>query len=260
MIKIFISFLIITHTSINAEDCSLYLKKKLLTENSFATSRSLTRGKEYGDAGYFSAFGNDFRDKLLGFNNKHHWIDSGAGDGAALMEYLHLKGKAKLTAISYTPTDNLLQNIVSSKGRIKLIKEKLLENISVNHLDKADIITDFFGPISYTDDLSSTLAKYFELIKHDGEIFIRISNSYQRTTVRIESNSLELLDYLQTLPGVDAKTHRFFNNGEYIESLVLSPTNSFNPSNIPNLKLTKYESGSPPTRVFEVISSTQSNN
>jgi hypothetical protein len=113
-----------------------------------------------------------------------YWIDAGAGYGAAFKtvfsdpRFNHI---SQMLGLSFAAPMGLNIHALQteSNGRIKYLETGYLENhIESEFLseqirpfqNKADLITDIFGPISYTSDLDKVLNIYFKLLKKNAKL------------------------------------------------------------------------------------------
>ncbi len=83
------------------------------------------------------------------------------------------------------------------------ILRKKLEEIDPAKIKKADLITDVFGVLSYTEDPGATLQKYVDLLKPGGEILVYLGTSGRENTVRVGNTEISLREWMNTIPGVE---------------------------------------------------------
>lgn len=163
-----------TPSSVKANTSALEILKneKIVAKNKFTTSRSL---QEY--IGFFSfKDGNTLKqplfEKLQSLKSSDRWLDSGAGRAYAQKTFLKsFKDKQdapELIAMSYKKP--LFVWPVFSK-KFQYIEGKWLEEIPTSELKKFNLITDIYGPISYSKNPISILNKYLDLLEVGGEAY-----------------------------------------------------------------------------------------
>lgn len=272
MLKYFFSSLfLVSNLSLSAADtapvnknnkCANILSLKATTiveNNSFETSRGLIT--EDLSEGYFQDFGDAFKRKLLSLSAKDHWIDLGAGDGLAIFQYYSkFDGRASTQGISYKETPGFIDEV---EGKLPINSEylsgRLFEEISQAELKPADIITDYFGVISYTKHLSLVLKKTLSALKTEGSLFIYQGSDKTRFSTSIyiknympdgpipSNKPQSIANFLRLIPGLDVLTHQV---GKDTISVEIIKRADFKPDNIPNLVLIDYLEDGPPKRVF----------
>jgi len=209
-------------------------KSSLVAQNNFETSRKLND--------YTQMLHSDFKKSLDILTHKNHWIDLGAGKVNAQIDYLksrqYSENSARLTAIVYKFDRWFLMPKLRKK--INII-EGAFENHNISSWQKADLVTDVFGVISYTLDLSETLQKVFELLNTNGELYIHAKSYY--TKIETPNGLMNLADFLFSLKGL--KVEGAFG---ILKITKLEPN-----INVPYLKLKNYLPDSPYVRTFELI-------
>jgi len=180
--------------------------------NRFAYRRNLME--------YQSTFGGEFWMSLMRLKPADQWLDAGSGAGIALSEYQ--VGKPLSDILNSTPPFPLESAFpvtrsrtlgvvvqlppaaaefsakVSEAGaanRHRILEGRRIEDIPAGELGKAKLITDFFGPVTYSTALDRVLNKYLEIGHPDAEIFLKFAGG--KITVQTkEGERLELQDYL----------------------------------------------------------------
>ena len=222
-----------------------------IKSNGFTLHRSLTKGRSNSDPSYFDAFGSGFKSNLLRLKKSDHWADMGTGDGNAIYEYKTIfNGKAKTTGVVVEKTKVFIQRELdlSSPSSVWL-SGRYVEAIPTKEIGQADIITDYYGPMTYTLEPMSVLKKYVEMLKPGGSIYIRFGNGggtvyLPNRSENIYGKTLNLPDYLARLPGLKI---RKVSHG--IEIIVDDKSQV---ENWPHLELSYLYPGRPPDRSFKV--------
>lgn len=207
---------------------------------------------------YQILLGEEFSKELATLGRKATWIDMGAGFGRAQIEYAQsrlgratlfqslFQGKARTIAVGYTdPTEILarwpmLRGLGVPPGSFKRLTGRYLEEIADAELGKADLITDVYGIFAYTEDLSGTLARYLNLLKRDGSIYVH--SVEPRTTIRsADGNSqYSMIRWLYNIKGLEIEvlplSFRIRKTQDHVE--------------VPKLKLIDGMADRPARRIF----------
>lgn len=172
--------------------------KKVVEDNVFTTNRGL---KEY-----LSYFGNEFESDIFNLSELMHWIDGGAGSANAQKDYLKTRENKSipyLTSITvkYPPSEPKMLH----DGKFKVFADRYFEDIPVEELAPADIISDVVGIINYTNALDVSLDKYLKLLKPHGKIYVFIPPFI----TKIETKSgkvLDLHEWIDSIHGLKTRT------------------------------------------------------
>lgn len=139
---------------------------RTLRWNLFVTSRTLHE--------YAYNLHRDFSQSLNALKAEDTWIDLGAGKGQAAEDYFasrpYRQYAANVVLITYK-LDRLF-GIRKYDGKLRVLEGRLWEDIPVNEIPKAKLMTDVFGALSYTRDLSTALTKIFESLEKNGELYV----------------------------------------------------------------------------------------
>jgi SAM-dependent methyltransferase len=161
-------------------------KKDLEDNDRFITRRSL---RDYIDVFQTQENPYYFQELLSNLPQSATWFDMGAGHGKALLDALFFSNHAHIknfVGVSYEApkSESLSQASSRHQGRFHYIETGFLENHwHKNQLsesfapwnNKVDLITDYFGPMSYTFDLSKVLKIYLNLLKLNGRVLLQLS-------------------------------------------------------------------------------------
>ena len=145
---------------------------------SYTTNRGLFNYAEVLPTGFCDALGR------LGSSDR--WLDIGAGEGQAILDYYAPRGdaapekcggsgpRARVVAISIEDrrTDKWKQ-LAASLGddRIRYLSGKRLSQHSPEELGKFRIITDVYGGFTYTENLSRFIEKALSLLEVGGAVY-----------------------------------------------------------------------------------------
>ncbi|MFN9067953.1 MAG: hypothetical protein ACK5V3_12050, partial [Bdellovibrionales bacterium] len=197
--------------------------------NLFVTSRSLD---EYID-GFFTGFKNSL-DKL-----KPHevWMDLGSGKGKAALEFLrskrHMQDSPTVVLITYKSGRWLKWPQFS--GKLKTFEGKLFEDIVESEMPKAQLITDFFGVLNYTLDLTLSLTKVFSHLEKGGELYLHSKHTHTMIETP-QGKIMGLTEFLKSIPGLEVE-------GQFG---ILKVTKSADRIVVPELKLVKVDEAERP--------------
>ena len=225
-----------------ANDCAYEMNSvlKRITSNAFQVDRKLS---DYFD--FFAPTG--FRDDVADLTASQLWIDMGTGEGHALEDFIRTpryRGNALgITAGPQIDAIRLDGLANASKGRLKWSRGKLLENIPQTELPKAQLITDVFGPLSYTKQVDVTLQRYLDLLDTNGTLYFRYSPD--RNLVR-DANGIyapTFLQWLQSIEGIKVSVNDLSQKNIKITKIAKNVK-------IPELSLESMADGAPPVRKY----------
>ena len=207
--------------------------------NSFITSRDLRD--------YVRGFEKGFKDSLFALKPTEVWIDLGGGKGRAIEDYIISRPKISDAAQTVLITYKLgrLFGMPDYFGKVKVLKDRLFEEIPLNEIPKAKLITDYFGVLSYTRDLTKSFRMVFDRLEVGGELYIFSSNV--NTTIDNPDGSRGVISMSTMLEGV---------SGIKIEGKygILKITKKSEEVQVPDLVLTKIdETSKPPHRQFKYL-------
>lgn len=200
---------------------------------------------------YLDEFGPRFFEDIKRLPIDSHWLDSGAGQARAMWQFvegLAYNGQSVriqsrgLTALAITNPRSLDIHLLSkAQGReFRYLEGKYLEDYRLEEIGNCDLITDLFGPFSYTARIDLVLKKYMELLKPGGVLYIRMES----VNITINQSAAGLGDYLQRIPNLRVE---WLMNGTVIR---VTKTGPVRPSDIPELHLDRYVDGAPPKRFY----------
>jgi len=232
-------------------------------------------GRELSD--YADILTSDFCDALSKLGNSDRWLDIGAGDGQAILDYYALEedaapaekcarswSKARVVAMSIEDrrTDKWRQQAAIFGDRLRYLAGKRLRYYSRDELGTFQIITDVYGGFSYTEDLSGFLSKVLSLLEAGGAFYTVVQDVHLADGKdKLDSGYLtELVD----AAGHDVKVCSWLKQTTCVKVTCESKSDWDEPTelinvrkvcsdvSVPRTKLLKYEAGNPPGRRFRL--------
>jgi SAM-dependent methyltransferase len=215
-----------------------------------------------------------FCDALGRLGSSDRWLDIGAGDGRAILDYYAPEddaacarsgGKARAVAMSIEDrrTDKWQQQAASfGDNRIRYLSGKRLRNYSGEELGKFQIITDVYGGFSYTEDLSQFLEKVLSFLEIGG-VFYTVVQSVHLEDGKDKPNTWYLTELVDAA-GRDVKVCSWLQKTACVKVGCESKSDWDTPTelinirkvcsdvSVPRMKLLKYEAGNPPGRRFQL--------
>ena len=230
--------------------------KKQLELNYFKVNRPL-RG--FSQINYESELLESLVPRLEKLTPEDQWVDMGAGEGRALLDYLqdaHFPKKAKIAAVSFKKPESVLEKDIQAIDPNFHYFEGLVENLEISQVGKAKLITDVYGPLHYTDDLSTVLQKYVDVLEPGGEIltpgFRQVGQDGKTNSIHFAVGGTASYTYwLKEIPGLKVIEIPITGDARNTALIIkkVSPE-----VKIPKLKLYHLYPGSPPWRIFEEVS------
>ena len=248
----------------------IYRSRGADVPSGYVTGRALSHYAELLPAG--------FCDALARLGSSDRWLDIGACEGQAILDYYapdddaapaercaRSGGKARAVALSIEDrrTDKWQQQAASlGDDRIRYLSGKRLRQYSSEELGKFQIITDVYGGFSYTEDLSLFLEKALSVLETGGVFYtmvqgVHLEDGKEKPNTRYQT---ELVD----AAGRDVKVCSWLKKTACVKVGCESksdwdaPTELINirkvcsDVSVPPTKLLKYEAGNPPERRFQL--------
>ena len=218
-----------------------------------------------------------FCDALGRLGSSDRWLDIGAGEGQAILDYYAPQGdgapekcggsgpKARVVAISIEDrrADRWKQQAASLGDRMRYLAGKRLSQYSRDELGKFQIITDVYGGFSYTEDLSRFVGKVLSLLEVGGSFYTLMPG------VHLESAKDKLgilyLTELEDAAGRPLRVCSWLKQTACAQVICESKSNWKRPTEllnirkvcsgvaVPRLKLWEFEAGYPPSRRFQLV-------
>lgn len=197
------------------------------------------------------------------------WFDMGTGLGRVFDKGLNLKNpRIHGVGISYQRPDHY-EEIKGIQNRFKYLHGDYVENMARDGKlkewkGKSMLVTDLYGPLSYSEEIPLLLQIYLDLLAKDGTLMFNmmVEKNYSEgmnliTPTQsniINGNKFGIVDWLKTIPGISVVEKAVIKKigdiyfEEYISIKVVKQVEVVKVPN--NLRLLKYEEGSPPNRQF----------
>jgi SAM-dependent methyltransferase len=253
-----------------AKQEKIYRSRGADVPGGYVTNRGLSDYAEVLSTGFCDALGR------LGSSDR--WLDIGAGEGQAILDY-YAPGdnaapaekcggsgpKARAVAISIEDRrrDKWKQQTARlGDDRIQYLSGKRLSQYSLEELEKFQIITDVYGGFTYSDNLSRFLEKVLSLLESDG-VFYTLVQSVHLEDGKDNPNTWYLTELVDAA-GRDVKVCSWLKKttcakvGCESKSDWHTPTELINIKkvcsdvSVPRMKLLQYEAGNPPGRRFQL--------
>ena len=247
----------------------IYRSRGADVPSGYVINRGLPNYAEVLPSGFCDALGN------LGSSDR--WLDIGAGEGQAILDYYAPQGdgapekcggsgpKARVVAISIEDrrADRWKQQAASLGDRMRYLAGKRLSQYSRDELGKFQIITDVYGGFSYTEDLSRFVGKVLSLLEVGGSFYTLMPG------VHLESAKDKLgilyLTELEDAAGRPLRVCSWLKQTACAQVICESKSNWKRPTEllnirkvcsgvaVPRLKLWEFEAGYPPSRRFQLV-------
>jgi SAM-dependent methyltransferase len=258
------------HTEEIAKQEKIYRSRGTDVPSGYVTGRALSD--------YAELLTSDFCDALSRLGSSDRWLDIGAGDGQAILDYYALEDglapaekcaqsfyKARVVAMSIEDrrTDKWRQQAaIFGADRLRYLSGKRLRYYSAEELGKFQIITDVYGGFSYTEDLSQFLEKVLSLLETGGVFYTVVQD------VHLENGKDKLkggyLTELVDAAGRDVKVCSWLKQTTCVKVACESKSDWDEPTelinirkvcsdvSVPRMKLLNYAAGNPPGRRFQL--------
>ena len=231
-----------------------------------------------GLSDYVGLLPSGFCDALSRLGSLDRWLDIGAGDGQAILDYyggvddaapaencarLGAKARAVAMSIEDRRTDKWRQLAVSlGDERIRYVSGKRLRQYSREELGKFQLITDVYGGFSYTEDLSQFLETVLSSLEIDGVFYTIVQNvhleggkdnpdtSYQTALMDAAGRDVKVCSWLKktTCVKVVCESKRDWDS----PSELINIRKVCSDVSVPRMKLLQFQAGNPPGRRFQL--------
>ena len=253
-----------------AKQEKIYRSQGVDVPSGYVTNRGLSD--------YAGLLPSGFCDALGRLGSLDRWLDIGAGDGQAILDYyggaddaaptencarVGAKARAVAMSIEDRRTDKWRQLAVSlDDDRIQYLSGKRLRHYSREELGKFQIITDVYGGFSYTEDLSGFVERVLRLLEIDGVFYTLVQN------VHLEGGKDNPKPWYQTelvdAGGRGVKVCSWLKKTTCVKVVCESKSDWDSPTelinirkvcsdvSVPRMKLLQYQAGNPPGRRFQL--------
>jgi SAM-dependent methyltransferase len=248
----------------------IYRSRGAEVPSGYVTNRALSD--------YVEILAYGFCDALASLGSSDRWLDIGAGDGQAILDYYALgggaapaakctgyNGRARAVAMSIEDrrTEKWQQQAASlGDDRLRYLSGKRLRQYSREELGKFQIITDVYGGFSYTEDLSQFVERVLSLLEIDGIFYtmvqrVHLQHGNDKPDARYET---ELVD----AAGGNVKVCSWLKKTTCAQVRCESKTDWDAPTelinirkvcsevSVPRTKLLQFQAGNPPGRRFQI--------
>lgn len=203
------------------------LEKYLLSTAKNIENNNYTQTRILDDYNNFFLFrsGTNLLQILANLRQGAVWFDMGSGKNVALVKGLQKNPQIRRgVGVSATRTEFALGD-ERVPGRLKQINGDYLENLVTqgrlrNQKGKVDLITEVFGPLTYSRKISEVMQIYLDLLRTNGQLMIafQISRGKARGVLEPEAiypynsvlsekglNEYGLLEWIKTIPGISVE-------------------------------------------------------
>jgi SAM-dependent methyltransferase len=236
---------------------------------SYTTNRGLSNYAEVLPSGFCAA--------LAGLGSSDQWLDIGAGEGRAILDYQAPEAdatpekcvgagpKARAIAISIEDrrTDKWRQQAASvGDDRIRYLSGKRLREYSVDELGKFQIITDVYGGFTYTENLSRFVEKVLSLLEIGGGFYTvlpavhlddgtdKLGTWYKTELVDAASRPVKVCSWLKQITCTRVRCESKTDWDEPTQLIEIRKVRS--DCTVPRTNLVEYMAGTPPGRRFQI--------
>jgi SAM-dependent methyltransferase len=217
-----------------------------------------------------------FCDELGRLGSSDRWLDIGAGEGQAMLDYYAPQGdgalkkcggsgpKARAVAMSIEDrrTEKWKQQAASLGDRMRYLAGKRLSQYSRDELGKFQIITDVYGGFTYTENLSRFLENVLSLLEVGGVFYSLMPGVYLEHAK--DKLGILYLTELEDAAGRRLKVCSWLKQTACAQVTCESKSDWKRPTelinirkvcsdvSVPRLKLWEFEAGYPPSRRFQL--------
>jgi len=230
-----------------------------------------------GLSSYAEVLPTSFCDALGRLGNSDRWLDIGAGEGHAILDYYAPQddaapaekcrgsgAKARAVAISIEDrrTDKWKQQAARlGDDRIQYLSGKRLRQYSREELGQFQIITDVYGGFTYTENLSRFVEKVLSLLEIGGAFYTvlpavhledgtdKLGTWYKTELVDAASRPVKVCSWLKKTAGVQVTCESKSDWDEPTQLIKVRKVSSG--VSVPTLKVVEYIAGAPPNRRFQ---------
>jgi SAM-dependent methyltransferase len=229
-----------------------------------------------GLTGYAEVLPSGFCDALGRLGSMDRWLDIGAGEGQAMLDYYAPQGdaalkkcggsgaKARAVAISIEDrrTEKWKQQAASLGDRVRYLAGKRLSQYSPEELGKFQLITDVYGGFTYTENLSRFVETVLNLLEVGGAFYTLMPGVYLEHAK--DKLGILYLTELEDDAGRRLKVCSWLKQTACAQVTCESKSDWKRPTelinirkvcsevSVPRLKLWEFEAGYPPSRRFQL--------
>jgi hypothetical protein len=232
-------------------------------------------GRTFSD--YLDLLPSGFCDSLGSLGSSDRWLDIGAGEGQAILDYYAPEDQAsdkkcagaggRVRAVAMSIEDRRTdkwrrQAAIFGGDRLRYFSGKHLRYYSGEELGTFQIITDVYGGFSYTEHLSVFMEKVLSLLEIGG-VFYTLVQSVHLEDGKDKPTTWYLTELVDAA-GRDVKVCSWLKQTACVKVVCESKSDWHTPTelinikkvcsdvSVPRMKLLKYEAGNPPERRFQL--------
>jgi SAM-dependent methyltransferase len=235
----------------------------------YTTNRGLSSYAEVLPTGFCDALGR------LGSSDR--WLDIGAGEGRAILDYYApgddaapaekcagsgAKARAVAISIEDRRTDKWKQQAASLGDRMRYLAGKRLSQYSRDELGRFQIITDVYGGFTYTENLSRFLEKVLSLLEIGGAFYTvlpavhledgtdKLGTWYKTELVDAASRPIKVCSWLRqtTCTKISCESKPDWDE----PTQLIKIRKACSDVAVPRTNLVEYMAGAPPGRRFQL--------
>jgi len=231
-----------------------------------------------GLSSYAEVLPTGFCDALGRLGSSDRWLDIGAGEGQAILDYYAPRAdaasaakcggsghKARTVAISIEDrrTDRWQQQAaIFGDDRMQYLSGKHLRHYSREELGKFQIITDVYGGFTYTEDLSRFVENALSLLEIGGAFYTvlpavqledgtdKLGTWYRTELVDAASRPVKVCSWLKQTACTKVSCETMKDADEPTQLIKIAKVCS--DVSVPRTNLVEYAAGSPPNRRFQL--------
>jgi len=253
-------------------------------DDEFAKQEKIYRRRDAGSytanrglSNYAEVLPTGFCDALASLGSSDRWLDIGAGEGQAILDYYAPQGdaaaekcggsgpRARVVAISIEDrrTDKWKEQAASlGDGRLRYLSGKRLRQYSLEELGKFQIITDVYGGFTYTENLSRFVEKVLSLLEIGGAFYTvlpavhledgtdKLGTWYKTELVDAASRPVKVCSWLKQTTGTKISCESKTGWDEPTQLIKIRKV--YRDVTVPRTKLVEYIAGAPPGRRFQL--------
>lgn len=260
------------------EQSSIYQSRGEQVPADYVTDRSLLS--------YASTLLPGFDHSLAELGPADRWLDIGAGQGRAILEYygerydaMHPEGReqrgSKASAVALSIEDRRTaewQRVASGlePGKIEYRFGKRLREYSADELGRFRLATDVYGGFSYTSNLASFMESVLGALEVNGSFYTILIDvnperwpqrpagpraPYQTEIIDSSGSEIKVCTWLRSIRCVEVTCEADPRSSTAVERYRVKKI--CEPASVPALTTTHFVAGTPPARQFQQIEPVQ---